>query len=518
MGAGAALAAFTWVFIADHSDHGRPAAKRFAAAVQRQNFRAMYAEIDPEQRRAIPLNQFENAYNEANTTATTLSLKSGKLSREHDDDWKLEVTARTRAFGLVKAPLRFTVTHGRVQWHENMTFPGVNPGERLNRRTRAPKRARLLARNGRKLADVDPGGLAGQVGKTSDANHLRDLARSGFPDDAQVGISGLQEDLDVRLRGRAGGTLLAGNRVLARSQPVRARDVTTSIDPKLQQAAVNALGGRFGGVAVTEPATGEVLALAGIADDATQPPGSTFKIITVTGALEAHQVTLKSKFPVETGHVVGGRFLANAHNEACGGDLTESFSKSCNSVFAPMGVKLGARKLVSMTERFGFNRPPGIPGAVVNQIPKADEFQSEDELGSSAIGQGRVVATPLGMAVAGATIANGGRRALLTLVHGDRPRYVHVTTPQIARTVTQLMLAVVNGAGATGNSAAIPGQHVAGKTGTSELGGDQENDAWFVAFAPAEKARLAVGVLVVHGGFGGETAAPIAREVLKAGL
>jgi cell division protein FtsI/penicillin-binding protein 2 len=216
--------------------------------------------------------------------------------------------------------------------------------------------------------------------------------------------------------------------------------------------------------------------------------------------------------------VVGGRFLANAHNEACGGDLTESFSKSCNSVFAPMGVKLGARKLVSMTERFGFNRPPGIPGAVVNQIPKADEFQSEDELGSSAIGQGRVVATPLGMAMAGATIANGGRRALLTLVHGDRPRYVHVTTPQIARTVTQLMLAVVNGAGATGNSAAIPGQHVAGKTGTSELGGDQENDAWFVAFAPAEKARLAVGVLVVHGGFGGETAAPIAREVLKAGL
>ena len=95
---------------------------------------------------------------------------------------------------------------------------------------------------------------------------------------------------------------------------------------------------------------------------------------------------------------------------------------------------------------------------------------------------------------------------------------VRATTPQVASLVRGLMLAVVNGEGATGNSAAIQGQHVAGKTGTAELGGDQPNDAWFVAFAPAQAPKLAVGVLVVNGGFGGETAAPIARQVLLAGL
>jgi peptidoglycan glycosyltransferase len=77
---------------------------------------------------------------------------------------------------------------------------------------------------------------------------------------------------------------------------------------------------------------------------------------------------------------------------------------------------------------------------------------------------------------------------------------------------------VVNGSGATGNAAQIGGVRVAGKTGTAELGGGQPDDAWFVAFAPAHRPRVAVGVLVVHGGMGGDTAAPIAREVLKAGL
>jgi peptidoglycan glycosyltransferase len=122
------------------------------------------------------------------------------------------------------------------------------------------------------------------------------------------------------------------------------------------------------------------------------------------------------------------------------------------------------------------------------------------------------------MAVVGATIANGGRRPRLTLLHGGRPRSVRATSPRVAALVTTLMESVVSGPGATGDAAQIDGVSVAGKTGTAELGGDQENDAWFVAFAPAQGAKLALAVLVVHGGFGGETAAPIAKEVLQAGL
>ena len=95
---------------------------------------------------------------------------------------------------------------------------------------------------------------------------------------------------------------------------------------------------------------------------------------------------------------------------------------------------------------------------------------------------------------------------------------MRVTTPRVAALVKRLMLAVVNGSGATGTAAAISGVQVAGKTGTAELGGGQPNDAWFVAFAPAGAPKLAVGVLVVHGGFGGDTAAPIAHDVLTAGL
>ena len=104
------------------------------------------------------------------------------------------------------------------------------------------------------------------------------------------------------------------------------------------------------------------------------------------------------------------------------------------------------------------------------------------------------------------------------MLHGGRPRLTRITSPRVAALVKRLMLAVVNGAGATGTAAAIPGVAVAGKTGTAELGGDQPNDAWFVAFAPADRPRVAVGVLVVHGGFGGDTAAPIAHDVVAAAL
>jgi penicillin-binding protein A len=102
-----------------------------------------------------------------------------------------------------------------------------------------------------------------------------------------VGQSGLEEAFEERLRGRPGGELIAGGRrVLARTRPRPAPAVRTTISPRIQEAAVVGLGGRLGGVAVLRPSDGSVLALAGIAVSAPQPPGSTFKIITTTAALE----------------------------------------------------------------------------------------------------------------------------------------------------------------------------------------------------------------------------------------
>lgn len=524
VGLGAGLA----LIRALRDDGGRAVVGRFATAWERGDYPAMHRLLSPGQRRRVSLSELTAAYQRAAATATTAALRPGRPVRR-DGVWRLPVRTRTRLFGSLAGDVDLTVDSGDdepgLRWSPDLAFPGLRPGERLARRAQAPRRAALLARNGRLLSGGEGDqtelgsalGMTGEVGPAKGARR-RDLVRAGFPANAPVGLSGLQSGLDARLRGRPGGTLLAGRRVLARATPVRAPAVRTTLDPGLQRAAQGALSDRFGGVAAIDPRNGEVLALAGIAADGLQPPGSTFKIMTVTAALEAGQVRLSSRFPVQTGANVGGRFLANAHDEACGGDLTESFSKSCNSVFAPMGVKLGARKLVAVAERFGFNQPPEIRGVRSDRIPRPADMEGPADVGASAIGQGRVEATALGMARVAGVIANDGTRARLTLVMGEPPGPVRVTSPRVAGQVRGMMIETVNGAGGTGTAAAIQGLRVAGKTGTAELGGEQPNDAWFAAFAPGDQPRLAVGVLVVNGGFGGETAAPIAREVLAAGL
>ena len=123
------------------------------------------------------------------------------------------------------------------------------------------------------------------------------------------------------------------------------------------------MAGRYAGIAAMDPRTGALLALAGVAFSALQPPGSTMKIITATGALEAGIVKLTDTFPIETSANVGGYMLQNANGEACGGTFLNAFAVSCNSVFAPLGVKLGGPRLVNIAERFGFNQPSSIPGA-----------------------------------------------------------------------------------------------------------------------------------------------------------
>jgi cell division protein FtsI/penicillin-binding protein 2 len=331
-----------------------------------------------------------------------------------------------------------------------------------------------------------------------------------------VGVSGLERIFESRLAGTPGGALVAGTRTLAHTRPHRAPAVRTSISPSLERAAIAALGGRLGGAAIIDPRNGQVLALAGLAFSALQPPGSTFKIVTVTAALEARATTLRSTYPVRTAAVLEGRTLENAHGESCGGTLVQSFAKSCNSVFAPLGARVGAARLVATAERFGFNRDPGIPGMATSTIPPAADLSGELDVGSSAIGQGRDQATTLQMTTVAAAIGEHGRRPRPTLLAGSRGHFDRVTSRGIARKVDLLMRAVV--AGGTGTAASVPGVTVAGKTGTAELGPTGGTDAWFVAYAPARRPRVAVGVLLVKAGAGGDAAAPAARGLLVAGL
>src|SRR5439155_6190909 len=94
--------------------------------------------------------------------------------------------------------------------------------------------------------------------------------------------------------------------------------------------------------------------------------------------------------------------------ESCGGTLAQSFAHSRNSVFAPLGVRVGAKGLVAQAERFGWNKPQSIPGALPSTIPPASEIASPLAVGSSAIGQGKVLATPLQMASIAQSIAANG--------------------------------------------------------------------------------------------------------------
>jgi cell division protein FtsI/penicillin-binding protein 2 len=452
-------------------------------------------------------------------------------------------TAQTRIFGPVRADLVLPLAIGPegnpvVDWTPRLTFPGVRAGERLRRTTRMPPRAALLAADGtpiaegeERLSELDPvaAEIGGRVGPAP-ADQAAELATRGVPEDTPVGLTGLEREFEVRLAGTPGGELLAGRRVLATTEPERGRDVETTIDPEVQLAAVTALAGRLGGVAAVRPDSGEVVALAGIAFSAPQPPGSVFKIITLAGALDAGTVKRSAEFPVETAATLEGVQLQNANGEYCGGSLINSFAQSCNSVFAPMGAELGAERLVAAAERFGFNAPPVLAGEERSTLPAASEIGDDLAVGSTAIGQGKVLATPLRFALVAAAIAENGRMAEPTLLQGDETGAAQVTKKGTARFVRRGMKAVVREG--TGVGAAIDGVTVAGKTGTAELRSTVSQDpvpvegasdttdtnAWFTAFAPASDAEIAVAVMLVGQGAGGATAAPVAKTVIEATL
>jgi peptidoglycan glycosyltransferase len=545
-------------------------ATQFVTAWSRRDYARMYADIDSSSQQHVSASDFASSYERALTTATATGMRvTGKARSLTGGLVEVPVSVRTRLFGTLSLPFDVRVKEGggedaRIAWSHTLVFPGLRAGEVLSRRTTLPRRATLLARDHSVLAESPEaegaaqsrssplGELAsavlGTVGPVP-ASRRRALEGEGVPANATVGVSGLELAMDDRLRGTPGGELLAGRRVLASAAPRAAPAVRSSVSPELQRAAVTALGGQLGGIVVMQPASGQILAVAGIGLDSLQPPGSTFKMITLTGALTAGIANPHTVFPYATFATLDGVKLNNANGEECGGTLELAFEVSCNSVFAPLGVKLGADRIVSTAERFGFNQPTGISGAAESTLPPASQIQGELDVGSTAIGQGQVLASALQMATVAATVADGGHRPRPTFTFGaPATTGVPVMSASVARTVRHLMIGVVRFG--TGTQAAIPHVVVAGKTGTAELktactssetapnesepesengesgpegcGGAaseaSNTDAWFAAFAPAIHPRLVVGVLLVKDGAGGDTAAPVAREVLEAGL
>jgi peptidoglycan glycosyltransferase len=535
---------------------------RFATAWARKDYAAMYSTLDYASQRAISADAFAGDYQSSNLIATVSSLDvTGRPRKAPQGAILVPVAVHTVTFGTLHSSfvLRIDSVDGidGVAWSSQLLFPGLRAGEHLRRHLTLPRRAALLARDGSVLASgpasTSPSGgvrpsplgdvadtVVGETGPVP-ASERAQLEAQGVPSDSDIGLSGLELALDSRLRGRAGGVLEAGHRVIARVTAQPASPVRTTISPAVEQAAVLALGGQLGGVVAIRPSDGEVLAVAGLGIDDLQPPGSTFKMITLSAVLQYGLATPDTIFPYHTAAVLDGVELHNANSEDCGGTLALAFAVSCNSVFAPLGAKLGAARLVKTAKSFGFNQPVGIPGAAESTLPPASQIQGDLAVGSTAIGQDMVQASALGMTLVAATIADGGRRPFATFLLAHHRHRVVATTAAVARTVRRLMIDVVQEG--TGYQAAIAGVTVAGKTGTAELtttvpscpagaktgssrcptsaslkDNPKDTDAWFAAFAPALAPRVAVGVMLVRDGAGGDTAAPVAREVLEAAL
>jgi cell division protein FtsI/penicillin-binding protein 2 len=552
-------------------------AKRFVDDWAHQNFKKMRDELSDSAKAQYSAAELASAYRDAQQAATATAIDPGDAdgpkSVNGTDVVDVHVGVATRLFGKVDGTLRLPLDGGKVAWAPHLTFPNLLPGERVGRRLDLGRRAPIMAKHHVPLATgpvddrssplgSDAIDVAGETGAASSEQQAK-LHAAGYPANQSTGISGLELAFNPRLSGRPSGQLLAvkegtplpdvpagtKGRVLATAHGAPGQPVRTTIDPRIQTITVNALGGQSGGAVVLNARNGDVLAMAGSAYSAPQPPGSTFKVITTTAALDGHDVKLTDTFPVLTqinpDPQNGARVVHNAHDEACGGTFVQAFAKSCNTVFAPLGVKVGAEHLVQTAERYGWNEKPTLYNAAATAATQPNamtmptnfsEDTSHTELSVTAFGQGRVLATPLGMASVAQTVANDGVRSPTSIVKDPAlksdAKPITVTSKENAKVLTGLMRAVVTSG--TGVAANIPGLDVAGKTGTAELGPKpgqppaapgQENtveqivDGWFICFAPMQHPKLAVGVMLIDAnGDGGSTAAPIARNILTAAL
>ena len=383
-----------------------------------------------------------------------------------------------------------------------------------------------------------------------------------------VGNTGVESTYNDALVGRDAGVARLNFRDILSNRD-QFGSVTLTIRSDVQAVAQQALGNQRGSVVALDPRTGAILAMysnptfdpaglaahngtfvnayyTGLNADPNHPnlarayreiyaPGSTFKVVTTAVALGTGKVTVDSTFPNRTSIQLpdSPRTLANFGNESCGGTLAESFTISCNTTFADVGIGLGDLFPPGM-HAFGVGERPPLdiaPGAVASADMDGKPFAVNKAFyGLAGIGQGFIAVTPLQMALVASAVANNGvimephvmseiRDAQGGLVRRYEPKpWKQATTPQVAATLTTLMNGVV--ANGTGTPAQIPGVPVAGKTGTAQVGGQQAPNAWFIAFAPSDAPRFAVAVIVEHGGnqgsdaTGGKVSAPIARQVL----
>ncbi len=386
-----------------------------------------------------------------------------------------------------------------------------------------------------------------------------------FPDQ---GPAGLERFRDNELSGQTSNDLESLLEQLQGTEP-RGEKVVTTLNTRAQRVAVAELGEHEGAVVALDPRTGAVTVMASKpsfdpnalrspaakraqesemsaepptkseVNRATQfgnAPGSTFKVVTATAAIDTRAYTPESTVEGRNEIPISGVPLKNDDNESFGPiTLTYALAHSVNTVYAQVAEHLGKRTLGLYMERFGFDRKPQLDYPA-EEMSASGEHEGESivpptspqvDVGRMGIGQDKLAVTPLQMAEVAAAVANRGTLMVPHLtqrivdaegrtVQTISPRVQSVVMrPSTAAAVTAMMEAVVNEG--TGTAAQIPGVQVAGKTGTAQTQfGDAINNVWFIAFAPAADPKVAVAVtLKAVPGEGATYAAPVAKAVIE---
>jgi peptidoglycan glycosyltransferase len=426
-------------------------------------------------------------------------------------------------------------------------------------RSLSVKRGRILADDGTVLArSVKAGG--GTWTRRYPLGSLFGQAVGYF--NAELGQrAGLERSQDSRLQGSPtvvssvfgplGGSEQVGD------------DVYTTLDPRGQRLARTLLAGRAGAVVAIVPGTGAIPVMysnpnydsnhphctttldgigcqTNLATQGELPPGSTFKLVTTTAALGSGRYTPLTTINGDSPITVSGVPLENDGNQSWGQvSLTTALTNSINTVYAQVGEALGKQTMFTYMKRFGFYSVPPVDYPAGEMLASGERpglkrlvpvTSDQVDVGRMAIGQDKLAVTPLQMAMVVATIADGG--TLMTphlvsrVVNPDGETvattsatvYSHVMTAKVAGELTQMMTDVVEEG--TGQAANLEGLHAAGKTGTAQVPpvGENLDDAWFVGFAPVDHPRIAVAVVLprIVNGYGGQYAAPVAAQMMKA--
>ncbi|MFA5034805.1 MAG: penicillin-binding protein 2 [Candidatus Margulisiibacteriota bacterium] len=408
--------------------------------------------------------------------------------------------------------------------------------------------------------------LLGYVGEI-EGDELKRLKAEGYRLGDTIGKDGIEKVYDKMIRGTDGGKKIEvdvrGNpiRVLGSVDPVAGANVYTTIDIDLQKAADVALGGKNGAVVVLDPRSGELLALVSHPNYdpnifvkqldseewqklgkkthpfmnralAIYPPGSIFKAVVLTAALEQKVTKPNESFFCPGYYRINNR-IARCWKETGHGRITaqDGLVNSCDIVFYELGRRLGPDLIAEYARKYGLGERTGVdlPSEKKGLVPDSgwkkrvygEEWYDGDSI-NYGIGQGFLQVTPIQMAKIYGSIATGREmkpyivseiRKKDGILFQQRPREAGVVpgTVDTINVVRDALRQVVFRA--TGRAAKVPGIPASGKTGTAQTPGLPH--AWFICYAPYDEPEITIAAFVEHGEHGDRSAATVARDILK---